>query len=308
MKCSALALFWSWRLGVCTWQGYGEHSDEESSEHTFLWNHDCASTLPMCTYNLHLYRRQDYLMSIYVISFKKSLSFISRDYTWPSPEINPARNARQLKNGPEYVIWNKKNGALGALGGFLPPIISMLKAKDLAAREACITGAIVAYLLPTECGGSYKKKTDAVPSLEHLLDPSPSNCAKKYAPSPSEAQIWVHLRLVALGSLLAGNWKREKERERERKWRERENDERQNDEREWRERKRIKRERERERISRTRWQPGGGGKNKKCHLSGNAEVVPLSERPKKVVPVFESGKRSCQYLIITLKVAATIWC
>ena len=61
-------------------------------------------------------------------------------------------------------------------------------------------------------------------------------------------------------------------------------------------------ERERERISRTRWQPGGGGKNKKCHLSGNAEVVPVSERPKKVVPVFESGKRSCQYLIITLKV------
>ena len=58
----------------------------------------------------------------------------------------------------------------------------------------------------------------------------------------------------------------------------------------------------RERISRTRWQPGGGGKNKKCHLSGNAEVVPVSERPKKVVPVFESGKRSCQYLIITVKV------
>ena len=45
-----------------------------------------------------------------------------------------------------------------------------------------------------------------------------------------------------------------------------------------------------------------GGKNKKCHLSGNAEVVPVSERPKKVVPVFESEKRSCQYLIITLKV------
>ena len=50
------------------------------------------------------------------------------------------------------------------------------------------------------------------------------------------------------------------------------------------------------------WQPGGGGKNKKCHLSENAEVVPVSEPPKKVVPVFESGKRSCQYLIITLKV------
>ena len=49
-------------------------------------------------------------------------------------------------------------------------------------------------------------------------------------------------------------------------------------------------------------QPGGGGKNKKCHLSENAEVVPVSEPPKKVVPVFESGKRSCQYLIITLKV------
>ena len=60
-------------------------------------------------------------------------------------------------------------------------------------------------------------------------------------------------------------------------------------------------ERERE-NKRTMWQPGGGGKNKKCHLSGNAEVVPVSEPPKKVVPVFESGKRSCQYLIITLKV------
>ena len=60
--------------------------------------------------------------------------------------------------------------------------------------------------------------------------------------------------------------------------------------------------RERERIRRTRWQPGGGGKNKKCHLSGNAEVVPVSEPPKKVVPVFERGKRSCQYLMITLKV------
>ena len=62
------------------------------------------------------------------------------------------------------------------------------------------------------------------------------------------------------------------------------------------------RERERERIRRTMWQPGGGGKNKKCHLSGNAEVVPVSEPPKKVVLVFELGKRSCQYLMITLKV------
>ena len=35
------------------------------------------------------------------------------------------------------------------------------------------------------------------------------------------------------------------------------------------------------------WQPGGGGKNKKCHLSGNAKVVPVSEPPKKVVPVFD---------------------
>ena len=50
------------------------------------------------------------------------------------------------------------------------------------------------------------------------------------------------------------------------------------------------------------WQPGGGGKNKKCHLNGNAELVPVSEPPKKVVPVFERGKRSCQYLMITLKV------
>ena len=33
-----------------------------------------------------------------------------------------------------------------------------------------------------------------------------------------------------------------------------------------------------------------GTKNKKCHLNGNAEVVP--EPPKKVVPVFERGKRS----------------
>ena len=45
-----------------------------------------------------------------------------------------------------------------------------------------------------------------------------------------------------------------------------------------------------------------GGKNKKCHLSGNAEVVPVSEPSKKVVPLFEREKRSCQYLIITLKV------
>ena len=63
--------------------------------------------------------------------------------------------------------------------------------------------------------------------------------------------------------------------------------------------RRLGRERE---NKRNMWQPGGGGKNKKCHLSKNAEVVPVSEPPKKVVPVFESGKRSCQYLIITLKV------
>ena len=31
-------------------------------------------------------------------------------------------------------------------------------------------------------------------------------------------------------------------------------------------------------------------------------MVPVSEPPKKVVPVFEPGKRSCQYLMITLKV------
>ena len=62
------------------------------------------------------------------------------------------------------------------------------------------------------------------------------------------------------------------------------------------------REMKRERIKRTRWQPGGGGKNKKCHLSKNAEVVPVSEASKKVVPVFEPRKRSCQYLMITLKV------
>ena len=56
--------------------------------------------------------------------------------------------------------------------------------------------------------------------------------------------------------------------------------------------KRDEENEEREIIRRTRWQPGGGGKNKKYHLSGNAEVV----------PVFEPGKRSCQYLIFTLKV------
>ena len=73
-------------------------------------------------------------------------------------------------------------------------------------------------------------------------------------------------------------------------------------EREWRKRKRM----ERERIKRTRWQPGGGGKNKKWHLSGDAEVVPVCEPPKKVVPVFERGKRSCQYLMITLKVVPLV--
>ena len=31
-------------------------------------------------------------------------------------------------------------------------------------------------------------------------------------------------------------------------------------------------------------------------------MVPVSEPLKKVVPVFEPGKRSCQYLIFTLKV------
>ena len=46
----------------------------------------------------------------------------------------------------------------------------------------------------------------------------------------------------------------------------------------------------------------GEEKIKKCHLSGNAEVVPVSEPSKKVVPLFEREKRSCQYLIITLKV------
>ena len=66
--------------------------------------------------------------------------------------------------------------------------------------------------------------------------------------------------------------------------------------------KREEENEEREIIRRTRWQPGGGRKNKKCHLSGNAEVVPVSEPLKKVVPVFERGKRSCQYLMITLKV------
>ena len=44
----------------------------------------------------------------------------------------------------------------------------------------------------------------------------------------------------------------------------------------------MKRERERERERENndvsaRWQPGGGRKNKKCHLSGNAEVVRVSE-------------------------------
>ena len=40
-------------------------------------------------------------------------------------------------------------------------------------------------------------------------------------------------------------------------------------------RERENEERERERI--TTCQPGGGRKNKKCHLNGNAEVVPVSE-------------------------------
>ena len=57
-----------------------------------------------------------------------------------------------------------------------------------------------------------------------------------------------------------------------------------------RERERTTRERmtrdrmKRERMKRERWQPRGGGKNKKCHLSGNAEVVP--EPSKKVVPMY----------------------
>ena len=40
----------------------------------------------------------------------------------------------------------------------------------------------------------------------------------------------------------------------------------------------MKRERERENndVS-AMWQPGGGRKNKKCHLSGNAEAVPVFE-------------------------------
>ena len=38
----------------------------------------------------------------------------------------------------------------------------------------------------------------------------------------------------------------------------------------------MKRERENNDVS-ARWQPGGGLKNKKCHLCGNAEVVPVSE-------------------------------
>ena len=87
---------------------------------------------------------------------------------------------------------------------------------------------------------------------------------------------------------VGGNWKRERERERERTTRER--------------MKRERMKREEENKERERWQPGGGGKNKKCHLSGNAEVVPVSEPSKKVVPLFEREKRSCQYLIITLKV------
>ena len=89
-----------------------------------------------------------------------------------------------------------------------------------------------------------------------------------------------------------------KERERERTTRERMTRDRMT-------RERMKRERmkrEEENKERERWQPGGGGKNKKCHLSGNAEVVPVSEPSKKVVPLFEREKRSCQYLIITLKV------
>ena len=44
----------------------------------------------------------------------------------------------------------------------------------------------------------------------------------------------------------------------------------------------MKRERERENndVS-ARWQPGGGRKNKKCHLNGNAEAL------KKVMPLFD---------------------
>ena len=45
------------------------------------------------------------------------------------------------------------------------------------------------------------------------------------------------------------------------------------------------------RWGRARWQPGGGGKNKKCHLNGNAEVVPVSEPSKNVVPLFEREKK-----------------
>ena len=72
--------------------------------------------------------------------------------------------------------------------GFLPPIISMLKAKDLAAREAA-SQALSSLICYQQNAVEVKKEADAVPSLVHLLDPSPSNSAKKYAPSPSEAQI-----------------------------------------------------------------------------------------------------------------------
>ena len=64
--------------------------------------------------------------------------------------------------------------------GFLPPIISMLKAKDLAAREAA-SQALSSLICYQQNAVEVKKEADAVPSLVHLLDPSPSNSAKKYA-------------------------------------------------------------------------------------------------------------------------------
>ena len=43
-----------------------------------------------------------------------------------------------------------------------------------------------------------------------------------------------------------------------------------------REEENEERERENNYVS-ARWQPSGGRKIKKCHLNGNAEVVPVSE-------------------------------
>lgn len=64
--------------------------------------------------------------------------------------------------------------------GCVPPLVKMLEAKSNNAREAAAQAVSSLVTLPQN-RREVKRDEKSVPSLVHLLDPSPQNTAKKYA-------------------------------------------------------------------------------------------------------------------------------